>query len=83
MDFWISASATSLVSLPDRLTVGGFLDLSGCASLVSLPDGLTVGRDLHLNDCTSLVCVPNRMDIGGSVFGAPSPTGIPAFMPSR
>ena len=58
---------TSLVSLPDGLTVGGHLHLSGCASLVSLPDGLIVGRDLHLYDCTSLVSLPDALIVGGSL----------------
>lgn len=33
--------------LPDGLTVGGWLDLSGCTGLTSLPDGLTVGGKIY------------------------------------
>jgi hypothetical protein len=34
---------TGLTSLPEGLTVGGYLDLRGCTGLTSLPEGLTVG----------------------------------------
>ena len=59
---------TSLVSLPDGLTVGGSLHLHGCTSLVSLPDGLTVGGNLHLGGCTSLVSLPEGLTVGGSLY---------------
>ncbi|MDA8116974.1 MAG: hypothetical protein M0000_06365 [Actinomycetota bacterium] len=40
--------------LPKGLTVGGWLDLSGCTALTALPDGLEVGGSLNLSGCTGL-----------------------------
>lgn len=54
--------------LPDGLTVGGSLDLSGCTGLTALPYGLTVGQGLDLTGCTGLTSIPNNIKIGGGVF---------------
>ena len=39
-------------SLPDNLSCGGSLDLSGCTGITSLPDNLSVGESLYLSGCT-------------------------------
>ncbi len=39
---------TGITTLPDGLTVGGYLDLEGCTGITTLPDGLTVGGYLDL-----------------------------------
>ena len=44
---------TGVTSLPDNLTVGGWLDLRG-TSITSLPDNLTVGGYLDLEGCTGI-----------------------------
>ena len=59
---------SSLISLPDGLTVGGNLHLHGCTSLVSLPDGLTVGGGLYLTGCTSLVSLPEGLTVGENLY---------------
>ena len=43
-------------SLPDNLSVGGWLDLSGTA-ITSLPDNLTVGGSLYLRGTAIAECV--------------------------
>ena len=40
--------------LPDNLTVGGSLYLSGCTGIQALPDNLTVGGSLDLSGCTGI-----------------------------
>ena len=35
-------------SLPEGLSVGGYLDLENCSNITSLPEGLSVGGDLYL-----------------------------------
>jgi hypothetical protein len=62
------ADCSSLVSLPDNLTVNGFLILDDCLSLVSLPDNLIVNGDLYLNDCTSLTTLPNNLTVDGNIY---------------
>ena len=44
---------TGITSLPDNLTVGGYLDLRG-TGITSLPDNLTVGGYLYLEGCTGI-----------------------------
>lgn len=39
------------LSALDSLSVGGSLDLRGCAGLTCLPDGLSVGGGLYLRGC--------------------------------
>ncbi|MGG6083012.1 hypothetical protein ACQSEB_15065 [Salmonella enterica] len=50
-------------TLPDNLTVGGWLDLSG-TSITALPDNLTVGGGLHLSG-TSITALPDNLTVGG------------------
>ena len=45
---WFDLRGTGITSLPDNLTVGGWLDLEGCTGITSLPDNLTVGGWLDL-----------------------------------
>jgi hypothetical protein len=59
---------TSLVSLPNDLSVDGNLDLGGCKSLVNLPDGLSVSGYLYLNYCTSLVSLPDGLSVGSGLI---------------
>ena len=40
--------AAQITTLPEGLTVGGWLDLNG-TGITSLPEGLTVGGSLDLN----------------------------------
>ena len=70
---------TSLVFLPDGLTVGGNLILHGCTSLVHLPNGLSVRGYLDLTVCTSLVSLPEGLTIGEnlSLYGCTSLVSLP------
>ena len=45
----INLSYTNITSLPDNLTVGGYLDLRG-TNITALPDNLTVGGSLDLSN---------------------------------
>ena len=45
---YLDLNGTGITSLPDNLTVGGYLDLEGCTGITSLPDNLTVGGNLYL-----------------------------------
>ena len=56
-----------MTALPDNLTVGGSLDLSGCTGLTALPDNLTVGGWLDLRRCTGLTALPDNLTVGGSL----------------
>ncbi|RVS94149.1 hypothetical protein EOK88_24450 [Citrobacter freundii] len=53
-------------ALPDNLTVGGWLDLSG-TSITALPDNLTVGGSLDLSG-TSITALPDNLTVGGSLY---------------
>jgi hypothetical protein len=55
-------------ALPDGLTVGGSLYLSGCSGLTALPDGLTVGGWLNLRGCSGLTALPDGLTVGGGIF---------------
>ena len=46
--FSLDLRGTGITSLPDNLTVGGWIDLEGCVAITSLPDNLTVGISLDL-----------------------------------
>ncbi|HCC3331649.1 TPA: hypothetical protein M4731_004678 [Salmonella enterica] len=50
-------------ALPDNLTVGGWLDLSG-TSITALPDNLTVGGGLDLSG-TSITALPDNLTVDG------------------
>ncbi|EBT9549535.1 hypothetical protein INJ43_003549 [Salmonella enterica] len=52
-------------ALPDNLTVGGWLDLSG-TSITALPDNLTVGGGLDLRG-TSITALPDNLTVGGGL----------------
>ncbi|HAG1943840.1 TPA: hypothetical protein G8V98_004820 [Salmonella enterica] len=52
-------------TLPDNLTVGGGLDLSG-TSITALPDNLTVGGWLDLRG-TSITALPDNLTVGGGL----------------
>ncbi len=53
-------------ALPDNLTVGGGLDLSGTA-ITALPDNLTVGGWLDLRG-TAITALPDNLTVGGSLY---------------
>ncbi|WP_080206176.1 hypothetical protein [Salmonella enterica] len=53
-------------TLPDNLTVGGSLYLSG-TSITTLPDNLTVGGSLHLSG-TSITTLPDNLTVGGWLY---------------
>ncbi len=59
---------TSLESLPENLTVGGWIDLIGCTSLKSLPKNLAAGGSIDLRVCTSLKTLPENLTVGGSIY---------------
>ena len=52
-------------ALPDNLTVGGSLYLSGCTGIQALPDNLTVGGSLNLSRCTGIQALPDNLTVGG------------------
>ncbi|HGB6409920.1 TPA: hypothetical protein ACIVZP_003464 [Salmonella enterica subsp. enterica serovar Waycross] len=52
-------------TLPDNLTVGGWLNLSG-TSITTLPDNLTVGDWLNLSG-TSITTLPDNLTVGGGL----------------
>lgn len=52
-------------SLPDNLTVAGFLDLS-FVKITSLPNNLTVGGALDLR-CSQIASLPDNLTVGGSL----------------
>ena len=54
------------VALPDNLTVGGYLDLSG-TQITALPDNLTVGGSLDLRG-TQITALPDNLTVGGSLY---------------
>ena len=60
-------------ALPEGLTVGGSLNLSGCTSLTSLPESLAVGGWLDLSGCTSLTSLPESLAVGGNTYGWKEP----------
>ena len=53
---------TGITSLPDNLTVGGYLDLRD-TGITSLPDNLTVGGYLDL-DGTGITSLPDNLTVG-------------------
>ena len=59
---------TGITSLPDNLTVGGYLDLEGCTGITSLPDNLTVGGYLDLEGCTGITSLPDNLTVGGGLY---------------
>ena len=57
---------TSITSLPDGLTVRGYLDLRN-TPITSLPDGLTVGGGLDLSS-TQITSLPDGLIVGGNLY---------------
>ena len=51
---YLDLSGTGITSLPENLTVGGYLYLGGCTGITSLPENLTVGGYLDLGGCTGI-----------------------------
>lgn len=62
----LELDGTPITSLPDNLTVGGFLNLWG-AKITSLPNNLTVGRDLNLNS-TKITSLPSDLKVVGDLY---------------
>ena len=72
----LDLSNTPITSLPDNLTVGGWLDLRG-TGITSLPDNLTVGGDLYL-DGTGITSLPYNLTVGGDLYLSNTPiTSLP------
>ena len=59
-------NCTGITSLPEGLTVGGYLDLRG-TGITSLPEGLTVGGSLDLENCTGITSLPEGLTVGGDL----------------
>ena len=55
-------------ALPEGLSVGGYLDLSGCTGLTALPEGLSVGGSLYLRGCTGLTALSEVLSVGGRIY---------------
>ncbi|MFN1150254.1 hypothetical protein ACJ0RR_005082, partial [Serratia liquefaciens] len=53
---------SGITALPDNLSVGGWLDLSG-TSITALPDNLNVGGSLYLSG-TSITALPDNLNVG-------------------
>ena len=58
---------TGITSLPDGLTVGGYLDLEGCTGITGLPEGLTVGGSLYLHG-TGITSLPDGLTVGDWLY---------------
>ena len=65
-DYGIDLRGTKITSLPEGLTVGGFLNLE-YSEITSLPKGLIVGSFLCLEG-TGITSLPEGLIIGGSLF---------------
>lgn len=50
-----------VLQLPEKPSVYGYLDLTGCKELTKLPDGLEVCFWLGLQDCTSITELPDDL----------------------
>ena len=57
---------TQITSLPENLTVGGWLDLRG-TQITSLPENLTVGGSLDLRG-TQITSLPESLRIGREIY---------------
>ncbi len=58
----------NIPSLPDELSVGEKLYISGCTKLESLPKNLHVGDGLYLVGCTGLITFAESLELGGSLY---------------
>ena len=58
-------NCTGITSLPEGLTVGGYISLGG-TGITSLPKGLTVGDTLYLRG-TGITSLPEGLAVGGSL----------------
>jgi len=60
--------------LPDRLSVNGSLDLSGCKNLVNLSGHLKVGKDILVSNCPKLeTLLPDNFHALGTVNASNCP----------
>ena len=59
-------SHTNITSLPDNLSVGGYLDLSH-TNITSLPDNLRVSGSLDLSH-TNITSLPDNLSVGGTIY---------------
>ena len=62
----LDLSYTDIQTLPDNLTVGGWLYLSG-TQIQTLPDNLTVGGGLDLRN-TKIQTLPDNLTVGGGLY---------------
>ena len=62
----LNLSYSQIISLPDGLKVGEFLDLS-YSQIISLPNDLEVGGNLLLKG-TRIISLPKRLKVGGNLF---------------
>ncbi len=61
----LDLQGTKITSLPNNLTVGGWLDLGG-TQITSLPDNLIVGGGLNLRG-TRITSLPDNLTVGGGL----------------
>ena len=71
-------NCTGITSLPEGLTVGGYLYLYG-SGITSLPNGLTVGGNLDLRDIG--IILPEDLTVGGTL-DLENCTGITSLLPN-
>jgi hypothetical protein len=57
-----------VTSLPDNLTISGYLFLRRCTKLRSLPNNLTVSIGVILVGCTNLKRLGRNLSIGGGII---------------
>ncbi|MGR3972963.1 MAG: NEL-type E3 ubiquitin ligase domain-containing protein [Candidatus Rhabdochlamydia sp.] len=57
----------TLLALPKKLKVGGYLTLFRCKALTHLPDDLEVKASLKLSKCKSITTLPQGLKVGGSL----------------
>jgi hypothetical protein len=70
----------SVAALPEKLHVGGSLELRGCFRLERLPAELHVGKSLTIADCDRLAELPANLTVHGdlTIVGGRSLTALPA-----
>ncbi|MEI7370045.1 hypothetical protein, partial [Pectobacterium brasiliense] len=63
----LDLECSGISSLPENLSVGEWLDISGCTGLTSLPENLSVGEWLDISGCTGLTSLPENLSVGGGL----------------
>lgn len=55
------------ITLPEGLTVYGYLKLRNCSGLISLPTELTVKKGVYLQECVNLKALPSTLKFDGEL----------------